>query len=188
MPPVILMVPPPDRLAVVASVTPSTVIGGVKVRVWPELLVSPDPAGGACSELLLLEPPPPKRRPMLPASMADCKVVVLESRRSCKTPVTLTTCPSDLIFVNCASVNGSPPPSKPRAPAGDTVIMLPIELLTESILVCTPWRATSIASAKPMDRPSIMTIEKVRTTLRNALRTPRLTVFILCLIINVILR
>ena len=78
----------------------------------------------------------------------------------------------------CVSVKGLPPPEKPRTPAGLIDTVLPTELSTELIFWPTAWWATNIASDKPIIRPSIRTIEKVRIVFRKAFRIPLVTTFI----------
>jgi hypothetical protein len=72
-------------------------------------------------------------------------------------------------------------------PAGEMVIVLPIELFTLAILFSTARCATSIVRLRPILNPKIATMDVVRTPLRNALRIPLLTGFMLTVPVYVIL-
>jgi len=74
-------------------------------------------------------------------------------------------------------VSGVPPPWKPKKPLGETVIEVPVEALTESILLETASRAMSIEIERAMATPKIMTTPTERMMFRNAFRTPRRIAF-----------
>jgi hypothetical protein len=112
---------PPATVAL-SWVAPMTVMGGEKVLLPPALESEP-PAGASW----VLPPLLTNRLPSDPASMAPSSVVsVVGVRRSLRVASTELTLASFLRLSIWAWVRGSPPPSKPRAPAGDTVMVLPM--------------------------------------------------------------
>ncbi len=81
-------------------------------------------------------------------------------------------------FATSSALSGVPPPWKPRAPAGVTVIVFPTEPLTSSVFASTAFIDKSITIASAIERARIATIETVRMVLRKAFLVPRATTLI----------
>jgi hypothetical protein len=94
------------------------------------------------------------------------------TQRSSRVEVTDFTCAVCSIFVICAAVSGSPPPAKPRAPAGVTVTVLPTLAFTSSMRACTAFSDSNMTKANAMVSARIAVIEMLRMVLRNAFFTP----------------
>jgi hypothetical protein len=120
--------------------------------------------------LLVLELVSP-RLPKL--GVADPMVV----KRSVSDSSTLETCDNDCTLASSELVSALLTLENVLKPAGAMVTVLPIELLTCAIFSPTAWWAMSITRLSPMLKPRIMTIDKLRVAFRNALRTPRVIVF-----------
>ncbi len=109
--------------------------------------------------------PPNRPNDGVDEPVVDCRSVSVEV-----TPVTLL---MDLSLSSAVVVSALLVWLPGVKPAGDMLMVLPSELLTLAILLSTAFCAMSIVSARPILRPKIMTIDAVRTPLRNALRNPR---------------
>jgi hypothetical protein len=74
---------------------------------------------------------------------------------------------------------GLPPPPKPPPPnpAGDTLIVLPVEARTELILALTASRAISMEIDRAIATAKITTTPTDRMAFRKAFRTPRRKAF-----------
>lgn len=107
--------------------------------------------------------------------------------RSVSVEVTPVTCVMDLSLSSAVVVSALLVWLPGVKPAGEMLIVLPMELLTLAILLSTAFWAMSMVRAKPMLRPKIMTIDAVRTPLRNALRTPRVIGFIQLFLFRLVL-
>ena len=94
------------------------------------------------------------------------------TQRSSSVEVTDFTCAVFSILAISAAVSGSPPPWKPRAPAGVTVTVLPTLAFTSSIRACTAFSDSSITSASAIVNARIAVIEMLRMVFRNAFLTP----------------
>ena len=86
----------------------------------------------------------------------------------------------DLIGSSWLVVSGVPPPWKPKKPAGETLIVVPVVARTDEILLVTAWCASSMEIDSPMDSASMAMMPTERMVLRKALRSPRTKTFMYC--------
>ena len=70
-------------------------------------------------------------------------------------------------------LSGVPPPAKPKKPAGETVMVVPVVERTEAILEFTASRAISIEIDKAIATARMTTTPTERMAFRNVFRTPR---------------
>jgi len=142
----------PPTTALPGSLVPMTRIDGVNV---------PDP------------PKPPVVPPAPPPKVGALSDVLVELNCSLKDSCSETTFFRSKRALTLLALSGVPLPANPKAPAGETVMVVPVEDRTELILDSTALRAMSMEIDRAMATAKMTTTPTERMVLRKALRTPR---------------